>query len=71
MTSIGDLRTQYGSDWTIRDQPSISATRRHQLDNDPDHLRAEQLEMTVWAEDLPELADKLAAQTRLTNEDTP
>jgi hypothetical protein len=36
MTTLDQLRREYGHDWTIRERPRPGATRRRQLDADPD-----------------------------------
>lgn len=63
--NLEQLRKDYGSDWTIRDQPP-SATRRQQLGQvDPEGktYTPPGLTMNLYATDLPDLAKQLAEQT--------
>lgn len=62
--TLDDLRQTYGHAWTIRSDPP-GATRKHQLDTDADHPVDTRLVMTLWAKDVPDLAEQLAEQERI------
>lgn len=63
MTTLDQLRQQYPG-WTIRTQPSISATRHRQLV--PDETKHfPEAAMNLWAGSLTQLAEMLARQEEL------
>jgi hypothetical protein len=65
MTTLDQLRREYGHDWTIRERPRPGATRRRQLDADPDRPSEFYLAMTLWADSIDDLSRQLAEQSRL------
>jgi hypothetical protein len=60
--TLDQLRTQFPG-WTVREEPSPSATRRRQLTNE--ERRTGDAAMSIWADDLERLGEALKTQEAL------
>mgnify|MGYP007019858891 CR=1 FL=1 len=66
MVSLDELRKLYGAEWTVREHPRPSATRRRQiLEVIRENPELADLAMTIYADSLEELREQLRRQEEL------